>query len=148
MCVMTGLRVAALAALTAAACLPSDTAAFERRHPATIRGKPVKTADYLKITKLSPTEISFCLDTLANNANMCNLSGKAVRGQGEETYVYKMGKPGKECILELTPTKEAWVVTDKTGACTRQSCGAGANIGKLTFLLKDQAKKIRPCEGE
>ena len=145
---MTGLRVAAVAALTAVACLAGDTVAFERPHPATMQGKPVKTADYLKITKLSATEISFCLDTLANNANMCNLSGKAVRGEREDTYVYKTGKPGKECILEMTPTKEAWVVTDKTGACTRQSCGAGANIGKLTFLLKDRVKKVRPCESE
>jgi hypothetical protein len=148
--VLVGL--AALLAAQAPGESPTQTIAFERHHRASMaiengKRKQVPPMEYLKITKVSPASITFCLDTMASNSNMCNLSGKAAR---EETgaYIYRKGSAGKECVLELAEAAGGWTVMDKTGQCTRLSCGAGANIGKLTFLSGDRVAKVRPCESE
>lgn len=126
-------------------------AAYERRHNPTQPGKngkrPAAARDYLKITTLSPTEIAFCLDTSGKNGNMCNLWGKASLSDGQK-YTFRSGAGDEQCVLELTLTRDAWIVHDVTGACARKSCGAGAGIGEAKFLLRDRARKIHPCESE
>jgi len=126
-------------------------AAYERRHNPTQLGKngkrPAAAKDYLKITTLSPTEISFCLDTSGKNGNMCNLWGKASLGDGQK-YIFRSGAGDEQCVLELTLTRDAWIVHDVTGACARKSCGAGAGVGEVKFLLRDRVHKIRACESE
>jgi hypothetical protein len=128
-----------------------DVVAYERPHSATLPGKSgrkrIAAVDYLKIIRVSPSEIIFCLDTFADNGNMCNVAGKAVLGEGQ-VFMYRAGKSADECVLEFHKTTDAWVVTDTTGSCARSLCGAGASIGKAIFLLKNKAKKIRRCESE
>jgi len=126
-------------------------AAYESPHNPTHLGKNGKkraaARDYLKITTLSPTEISFCLDTLGKNGSMCNLRGKALLNYGQK-YTFRSGAGDEQCVLELTLTRDAWIVPDVTGACARKSCGAGAGIGEAKFLLRDRVHKIHACESE
>jgi hypothetical protein len=150
---LSGLLLVPLLALSQASSATSapKTTAYARPHTATKPGKNGKKTtaakDYLKITTLSPTEISFCLDTSGKNGSMCNLWGKASRGEGQK-YTFRSGAGDQECVLELTLTRDAWIVHDVTGACARQSCGAGAGVGEAKFLLRDRVQKVHPCESE
>lgn len=128
-------RAASLSAAETPQVRPSE--AYEQKN----------ASEYLKVSRISPEEISFCMDlVVGKSAHICSLGGIAVRQSGD-IYQYKQ----ETCELTLTKTPKAWRVSeDASQSCSRIACGANASIGRRTYLFTSRLKTPHAClsEGE
>lgn len=107
-----------------------------------VQGNKFETTDTLEITPVSDTAIHVRVHLFFFNGHECYHDGVASYREAGLFAEHVKGIDGKECVFEVLPTSTGIKLTDPTGMCRMNDCGARGGYGGREFSAGDRIKAV------